>query len=111
MARAVLLLVTVGVAIYAAVDCLRSRPDEIRLLPKLVWLVGIMVFPLAGALAYLTLGRVGAPMSRRTGTRPQRVVAPDDDPEFLRSLERRRREAEEKAKRDGEGDDLSGQPT
>jgi hypothetical protein len=110
MARAVILLVTVGVAIYAAVDCLRSRPEEIRLLPKLVWLLGIVVFPLAGALAYLTLGRVGVPISGRAGARAQRVVAPDDDPDFLRSLERRRREAEEKAKRDGEGDDLSGKP-
>ena len=110
MARALILLLTVGVAIYAAVDCLRSRPEEVKLLPRVVWVFGIVLFPLAGAIAYLTLGRRPALRVGPLDSTGRPVVAPDDDPEFLRSLERRRREAEEKAKRDGDGDDLSGQP-
>jgi hypothetical protein len=88
--RVVITLVTVGVAIYALVDCLRSRPGEIRGLPKVLWLVAIVVLPLAGAVAYLVLGRVTPPGT--AGLRPpgRRVVAPDDDPEFLRSLRVRR---------------------
>jgi hypothetical protein len=94
MPRAVLLLVTVGVAIYALVDLVRSRPEEIRGLPKLAWVVVIALVPLAGSLAYLVLGRVGAGLDRPgPGSGPQ-VIAPDDDPDFLRSLdwERRRKE-------------------
>lgn len=90
MARAILTLVTVGVAIYAIVDCWRSRPDEVRYLPRAVWIVAILVFPLMGAVAYLMMGRTspsgpGGPAGQR------RVIAPDDDPDFLRSLEIDRR--------------------
>jgi hypothetical protein len=85
MPRAIVLLVTVGVAIYALVDCLRSRPEEIRLVPKLVWIVGIVLFPLFGAVVYLVFGRVGAGAAKVRDSGP-RVIAPDDDPDFLRSL-------------------------
>lgn len=85
-------MVTVGVAIYALVDCLRSRPDEIRGLPKVLWLVAIVLMPLVGAVAYLVLGRVTVPGTPGTTPDGRRVVAPDDDPEFLRSLRVRRPE-------------------
>lgn len=87
MPRAVLLLVTVGVAIYALVDLLRSRPDEIRGLPKVVWVVAIAFVPLAGSVAYLIMGRVGAGIDRTGSGSVPRVVAPDDDPDFLRALD------------------------
>lgn len=111
MPRAVLLLVTVGVAIYALVDLLRSRPDEIRGLPKVVWVVAIALVPLAGSVAYLVLGRVGAgaDRSRRTGPR---TVAPDDDPDFLRSLDKdQRRLPEDRRPEDrAPGDEEPGAP-
>ncbi len=87
MPRAVLLLVTVGVAIYALVDLLRSRPEEIRGLPKFAWVVAIALVPLAGSVAYLIFGRVGAGTDSTGSTSGPRVVAPDDDPDFLRSLD------------------------
>jgi hypothetical protein len=90
MARAILTLVTVGVAIYAIVDCWRSRPDEVRYLPKVVWIVAILVFPLMGAVAYLLMGR-SDPSGPGGPAAPRRVIAPDDDPDFLRSLETDRR--------------------
>ncbi len=91
MARAVVLLFTVGVAIYALVDLLRSRPDEIRMVPKLAWVAGIVLFPLGGALAYLVFGRVGAGADKGLGASGPRTIAPDDDPDFLRKLDQDKR--------------------
>jgi hypothetical protein len=108
MARALLSLLTVAVVIYALVDCWRSRPDEVQRLSRGGWAVVILVVPLLGAIAYISLGRVtGSATGAEHAAGTPRVVAPDDDPEFLRTLdfqrrqaaaqERRRREADEKA--------------
>ncbi|HEY6798779.1 MAG TPA: PLD nuclease N-terminal domain-containing protein [Kineosporiaceae bacterium] len=109
MSYVVLLLISVGVTIYALVDCWRSTDDDVRGLPRPAWilliiLVGPLGVPAFGATAYLLFGR---PPSN---PRPGGVVAPDDDPEFLRSLdaarssaaaeERRRREQRERKERD-----------
>lgn len=104
MARALLSLVTVGVMIYALVDCWRSRSDEVQRLTRGGWFVIILVVPLLGAIAYLALGRV-------TGHHPDhavggaRVTAPDDDPEFLRTLDFQRRQADAQERRRREADD------
>ncbi len=107
MTQMVLMLISVGVIIYALVDCWRSRPDEVARLSRSGWTIIILVLPLVGAVAYLAVGRAGtAAPSWRTGPR---TTAPDDDPDFLRALElkrrqtlveeRRRREADEKRRK------------
>lgn len=98
--RVLLALITVGITIYAFVDCLRSGDDEVRSLPRPLWLL-ITLIPLVGGLAWLTFGRplIGGQPPPRSA----RPMAPDDDPEFLQSLERsfreRRRQAAEEARR------------
>jgi hypothetical protein len=100
MGYVVLVLLSVGVTIYALVDCWRSTDDEVRGLPRPAWvlliiLVGPLGFPPFGALGYLLFGR---PTGRPA---PAPVVAPDDDPEFLRSLDvARRRDAAEQRRRE-----------
>lgn len=97
--------------IYAVVDCVRHEKSEMPVgLPKAVWVVLIVVFPGAGAIAWLVVSRVGrlggaqqrtpsggggstsGPVSpgriSRPRPRPTRPVAPDDDPDFLASLDR-----------------------
>ena len=94
MVRGILLLIAVGVNIYALVDCWRSTPEEIRGLPKRSWLILMAVlFPLAlvvyiplGGLAYLVFGRRSVPGDPTSRPGP-RVIAPDDDPDFLRSVD------------------------
>lgn len=63
--------------------------DRVRILPRALWVVVILVIPLLGPLAYAVWGRPVAPPregnpTRRTTRRP---ASPDDDPEFLRSMD------------------------
>jgi hypothetical protein len=90
--RPILVLLAVGVTSYSLVDCLRSGRDEVRGLPKPLWVVVILLlFPPIGGVAYLLFGRQPTSSPRSMRGRP-RVVAPDDDPDFLRTLEQRRAE-------------------
>ncbi len=105
MLRVVLTLVAVGLTVYAALDCLRTAPSDVRALPKPVWLVLIVLVPFLGPGAWLLAGRSG-PGDGGGGRPAPRTVAPDDDPDFLLrlDLERRKREREERLAR-GESDD------
>ena len=112
MARVILFLAAIGVTIYAAIDCFRSDDAEIRGLPKPVWLLVIVILLPFGGVLWILLGRQPAPGAPTA--RPLRTIAPDDDPDFLRSLkppprsrdgERRRKEGPVK------GDDEDGETT
>ena len=77
---AVWLLFTVFVTVFAA----SAKKNEVRNLPKWAWIVICLFVPIIGGLLYLVLGRpAGGPKSRFGKTR---IVAPDDDPTFLRDL-------------------------
>ncbi|MDQ1295839.1 MAG: hypothetical protein QG608_3726 [Actinomycetota bacterium] len=82
MAYVVLTLAAVGLAIYGLVDCWNSSDEEIRVLPKPLWMTLLLV-PLAGGLLWITFGKAPGGWSGPPG---RRALAPDDDPEFLRSL-------------------------
>ncbi|GAB2699043.1 PLD nuclease N-terminal domain-containing protein [Thalassiella azotivora] len=88
-------LLLVAVTVYAAIDCLRTPDAEIKHVPKAVWLLAILVVWLVGPVLWLLTGRSRGPQGPVARPRP---VAPDDDPEFLRQLNRQRalqeREAE-----------------
>ncbi len=58
---------------------------------KVAWIAVIILVPLIGPLLWLFFGRV-----RKDGPAAQqkRPSAPDDDPEFLRGVEFRRRQAQ-----------------
>ncbi|MFI9649915.1 PLD nuclease N-terminal domain-containing protein [Streptomyces sp. NPDC052040] len=75
---------------YAFIDCLNTPEEQVRGLPKVVWVIIVLLFGevLVGPVAWLVAGKVrhaaadgSAPSGRGTGW-----VAPDDNPEFLRSL-------------------------
>lgn len=86
MLRVLLFLVPLALAIYALVDCISTKDEEVRHLPKLVWLALIVLAWVIGPLAWILIGRQrGAEgPGRRRGS--SGWVAPDDNPEFLRSL-------------------------
>jgi hypothetical protein len=63
--------------------------DRVRNLPRVLWVLLILAIPLAGPIAYYLWGRPVAP--RLEGGPVQRAAprpsSPDDDPEFLRSVD------------------------
>lgn len=88
MARVSLAILLIGlvVEIAAIVSCALTPERQVRAIPKPLWLIVILLFPVVGAVLWFAFGRDrGAPVVRRT--------APDDDPEFLRSLGRTRQAA------------------
>lgn len=107
MGRVLLYAIPIVITLYALIDALMTPDTQIRNLPKLLWLLVIVVLPFLGAVAWLLLGRPQAepfdrgggggggggsdrPGSPRLPGLPGRrrgPVAPDDDPEFLRHLD------------------------
>lgn len=93
-----LALVSVLLAALALISCLSVEDKRlIRGMPRAAWVAVIVLVPLGGALAWFLTGRPrpagGIRTGRRTGggilPEPPRPRAPDDDPEFLRSLGRK----------------------
>jgi len=103
------LLFTVFVTVFAA----SAKKNEVRNLPKWAWIVICLFVPVVGGLLYLVLGRpVGGPKNRFGRTK---IVAPDDDPSFLRDLseklDKQKPESEEskpKAEPDEDSGDSAG---
>lgn len=119
--RLVLYAIPVVVTLYALIDTIMTPGYQARSLPKALWIVLIVLIPFLGALAWLLFGRPrreasgpgdgggggggtrpGAPPGPGGPGRRRGSGAPDDDPDFLRSLDeaawqerqRRRRSAD-----------------
>ncbi|NYI05784.1 PLD nuclease N-terminal domain-containing protein [Allostreptomyces psammosilenae] len=116
--RVLLFLATLGVTIFTVVDCIQSEDEEVRGLPKIVWVFLILLFSIPGAAAWFIAGRpraarpagaagFGGGLGRGSrGHRPA-PLAPDDDPEFLASLNKRVSSEEQDLLRRWEEDLLS----
>ena len=110
MSRVLLVVLIAGAVIWALIECIQADDDEIRHLPKIWWILIILFFWGIGALAWFVAGRprlsgrrsVRWPPGRTAGSpeyeRPRRV-APEDDPNFLRELERSNDDHEQMLKR------------
>ncbi|MEU9119620.1 PLD nuclease N-terminal domain-containing protein [Streptomyces sp. NPDC048506] len=127
MLRYLPFLLVLALWIYAFIDCLNTPESQVRGLPKVVWVIVILLFGevLVGPIAWLVVGRHRQPVVGGGGSTPSewhrnhsaKWVAPDDNPEFLRSLKEenkkdeallkdweadlRRREEELRRKQDG----------
>lgn len=98
-------LADLAILVVALIDCL-STEREIRALPRTVWVFVILLFPPFGPLAWFVAGRplrVVEPVGAPPPDTP-RAVAPDDDPEFLKQVDSRRRQEEEEMLRLWEAD-------
>ena len=84
-----LAVLALAVVIYALIECIRSRPHEVRSISKPGWILTIILVPLIGALMWFMWGRPRAG-SRQAQPSP-RPAAPDDDIAFLRTLDAQRR--------------------
>jgi hypothetical protein len=113
--RGVPLLVLLLLWLYCLFDAIGADPTRVRNLPKIAWVVIVLLFFDIGSILWLVAGRPrgparSLPYKGNTGIppeydRPGRATAqsPDDDAAFLEGLKRRaeeqRRRAEEDAKR------------
>ncbi|MEU5213944.1 PLD nuclease N-terminal domain-containing protein [Streptomyces sp. NPDC020742] len=95
MLRYLPLLLVLALWIYAFIDCLNTPESQVRGLPKVAWVLIILLFGevLVGPVAWLVAGKQRRPAGGGGSTpspwhRNHRTawVAPDDNPEFLRSL-------------------------
>lgn len=87
MLRVLAFLAILVFTIYCVVDAAKSEEDKVRSLPKMLWVLITLLFPLAGGIAWLIAGRPRGVLDRRGGPpRPRGPLGPDDDPDFLRGL-------------------------
>ena len=97
MVRFLPFLISLVLSVYALFSCIQTRSKDVPYLPKLLWILLIVFVPIVGPIVWLLVSRgqgvvplsraPAAPRSYRPAGRP---VAPDDDPDFLASLERYR---------------------
>ncbi|MGW2519411.1 PLD nuclease N-terminal domain-containing protein [Streptomyces sp. NPDC001617] len=89
-------LLVLALWIYAFIDCLNTPEEQVRGLPKVVWVIIILLFGevLVGPIAWLVAGKYRVAPPSGGGSTPSEwhrdhrteFVAPDDNPEFLKSL-------------------------
>jgi len=109
--------------IFCVIDSISARQDEVRNLPKVAWVIIVLLFPFVGSIAWLVAGRPQLGERRLQAgersqpefpeyNRPGRAAAsdPEKDAEFLRQLraraeEQRRAYREQRAREQGQPDD------
>lgn len=86
--RFLLPILVIVLYIYCWIEIAQSDPRQVRQLSRGLWAL-IVVVPFFGAAGWLIYGRPNGDETSQATPRPRpRVVAPDDDPDFLRSLRR-----------------------
>jgi hypothetical protein len=84
MVRALLILLPLVLTLYTFVDCAMRDDSQIKKIPKWGWLLVILFLQPIGGIVYLVIGRVRKVRGPKPGKK--RILPPDDDPDFLRSI-------------------------
>jgi hypothetical protein len=89
MLRVAIAVAVLAIYVYGLVDVIRTDATLTRGFSKPTWIIIVVFLPLIGAALWFLIGRprYDAPV-QQTYSHP---TAPDDDPDFLRNLEQRRR--------------------
>ncbi|GAA1690189.1 hypothetical protein GCM10009745_39290 [Kribbella yunnanensis] len=93
MVRFLPFLISLVLSVYALFSCIQTPDDEVPHLPKLVWILIIVFVPFVGPIVWLLAQRTSRAGRERPVRPPRpagRSMAPDDDPDFLKSLDRYR---------------------
>ena len=87
MLRVLPWVLALALTVYAAVDCIQTDESRVRNLPKLIWVLLIVLFWVVGPIAWFIAGRPQQGRPRRGPTRqPPPPRGPAADPDFLRNL-------------------------
>jgi hypothetical protein len=95
-------LISLALSLYALFSCIQTRDEDVPYLPKLVWIILIVLVPFVGPITWILMswsyrqrsggqGRGARPSGPAPAGGPPRASAPDDDPEFLAWLDRQQR--------------------
>lgn len=87
MARLLVVLIGVLIAftIFSLIDLLLTEKGRIRALNKPLWAIVIILLPAIGGILWLALGK-----ARNGPEKTAQRMAPDDDPAFLKGLNKDR---------------------
>ncbi|MDR2253821.1 MAG: PLD nuclease N-terminal domain-containing protein [Bifidobacteriaceae bacterium] len=103
-------VVPLALMVFAIVDCATDDDVERTSVPKVLWMMAIVLLPYFGALAWLAVSKIAKPRGRGSGgtagwpVRRPGPLAPDDNPAYLRRLaEEQARKDRERRRRDAEG--------
>jgi hypothetical protein len=102
--RVALAVAVLVIFVYGLVDVIRTDGRLTRGISKPAWIVVMIILPVLGAILWLLIGRPREAAPQQQSYR--HPTAPDDDPEFLRNLEVRRRNEAEAARLKKLKDDL-----
>ncbi len=95
MLRYVPALLSLALTVYCVIDAFQTDQADMRNLPKVAWVMVVLLVPLVGPVAWLLGGRPrrGTPPSRGQQRGPsggrgpdRRPRGPDDDPDFLKGI-------------------------
>ncbi|MET8567158.1 PLD nuclease N-terminal domain-containing protein [Streptomyces sp. NPDC004783] len=87
MLRVLMFLVPLALSVYAFIDCISTKDEDIRHMPKPLWAILVLLFPLVGSISWIIAGKKRQPAGAAPwGGGGRQWVAPDDNPEFLKSL-------------------------
>ncbi|WP_320783157.1 PLD nuclease N-terminal domain-containing protein [Streptomyces sp. CRN 30] len=94
MLRVLMFLVPLALSVYAFIDCISTKDADVRHMPKALWAILVLLFPLAGSISWIIAGKKRQPAAGpgRFQAGGGRWVAPDDNPDFLNSLDENKRD-------------------
>lgn len=95
-------IVTIGFLVvwmvFTTVFAASANKNEVRALPKWLWVLLCLIVPFFGGLLYLMVGRPLGGDKGGFGGR-NKTIAPDDDPNFLRDISKKMRKKDEDDKK------------
>ncbi|MDT4941240.1 MAG: hypothetical protein QOJ34_1329 [Pseudonocardiales bacterium] len=105
-----LALVAFALWVFCVIDVITTPEDQCRNLPKMIWLLLVIVLVDVGSIAWLVAGH---PWANRAVDRPFGAtrrppasrISPDDDDEFLASLRARAEEQRRRAREANQHED------
>lgn len=81
------IVLAAAVTLYGLFDCLLRDRGLVRVLPKPVWAIIILVLPVLGFVLWYIFGR-GSEDKPSQAPRRRGPTAPDDDEDYLRKVDR-----------------------
>lgn len=114
-------LIMLGLWLFCLIDVITTPPERCRNLPKVVWVLIVLVLADLGSIVWLVAGRSWEPRAGTSAGRPTpggpaarrparpRPTNPDDDEEFLAGLRARAEEQRRRAREAGHDEQDPGQ--